>query len=282
MSGIIPNQREYECISDHELETNTVTKSRKRKRRAINNDIAEHDDPVLGSPIVRKKVSASSFPWIPCDGNFNDYSSFKKSITNGGVAAGASKAKFFRYNVSKGLFNQNGEFNWATFSCGSCPGGCTLQVTFYFSLYCVFVVFIELRSSLISHLIIYFYFEFQRQGKWNSTTKLYDLFERGQHTAETEHFLAQTIGIDTQCKEETLKMLQEKNMAPKKVIEALVKIGIKEANLPSTAQISNLKSSLRNDHSADSKHRLSTLHDLEEFFSSALVNSKAQYEALGY
>ena len=70
-------------------------------------------------------------------------------------------------------------------------------------------------------------------------------------------------------------------MPPLQVISKLRKEGVPEKDIPSTRQIKNLKTSLKNDHSETSKHRLLTLSDLKHYFEAKLVTSKENYALLG-
>lgn len=76
-------------------------------------------------------------------------------------------------------------------------------------------------------------------------------------------------------------MLQEENMAPKKILRQLRKEGIAVKDLPSNRQLNTLKMTMKNDHSETSKHRLQNFHHLKEHFSARFVTSREQYEALG-
>ena len=88
-------------------------------------------------------------------------------------------------------------------------------------------------------------------------------------------------GISTQSREKSISILQERNVPPLQVISKLRKEGVPEKDIPSTRQIKNLKTSLKNDHSETSKHRLLTLSDLKHYFEAKLVTSKENYALLG-
>lgn len=116
---------------------------------------------------------------------------------------------------------------------------------------------------------------------WNATNKVYVAQERGFHSSCVQDFLPQISGINTQSKELAINFLQEQNLPPKKLIEKIRKSGVAEKHLPTVMQLNNLKASLKNDHSINSKHRLLTHHDLKEHFMKYKVTSKEQYKNLG-
>jgi hypothetical protein len=68
---------------------------------------------------------------------------------------------------------------------------------------------------------------------------------------------------------------------PKSMIKKLVKAGISLSNIPSTIQISNMKSNLQHDTSDESPHRLQTFPQLIEYFEKFLIQSQEDYDTRG-
>ena len=65
------------------------------------------------------------------------------------------------------------------------------------------------------------------------------------------------------------------------MIKKLVKAGISLSNIPSTIQISNMKSNLQHDTSDESPHRLQTFPQLIEYFEKFLIQSQEDYDTRG-
>ena len=85
---------------------------------------------VLGSPERATALTGAAFKWI-LSGSlvvFKCYADYRDSVTKGGIASGPEKAKYLRNNKSK-TKNNNGEYNWVSFKCGSCPDGCSHEVS---------------------------------------------------------------------------------------------------------------------------------------------------------
>jgi hypothetical protein len=105
--------------------------------------------------------------------------------------------------------------------------------------------------------------------------------ERGLHTRSIEEFLPQNHGINTQSREFTRDMLQEQNVAPRKVLRQLRELGVAEKDLPTRDQLNTFKMRMKTDRSDSSKYRLQNLHELKEHFTKYTLSSKEQYESLG-
>jgi len=101
------------------------------------------------------------------------------------------------------------------------------------------------------------------------------------HTLSVEDFLPQKGGINTQSRQLSVDMLQSQNMPPKLLLDKLRKEGVAEEHLPKASQLGNLKSSMKNDKSDNSKHRLQNFSQLKEHFGTFIVTSKEHYERLG-
>ena len=101
------------------------------------------------------------------------------------------------------------------------------------------------------------------------------------HTLSVEDFLPQKSGINTQSRQLSVDMLQSQNMPPKLLLDNLRKEGVAEKHLPKVSQLGNLKSSMKNDNSENSKNRLQNFSQLKEHFSAFTVTSKEQYERVG-
>jgi hypothetical protein len=61
----------------------------------------------------------------------------------------------------------------------------------------------------------------------------------------------------------------------------LKKAGIESRHIPSATQISNLKSSLQHDTSAESAHRLQTFPQLIQYFEKYVIKSQQDYDTRG-
>jgi len=68
---------------------------------------------------------------------------------------------------------------------------------------------------------------------------------------------------------------------PKSIMKSLKKADIPNGNIPSAIQISNLKSSLQQDTSEDSPHRIQTYPQMVAWFEQFIVTSQHQYDILG-
>ena len=68
---------------------------------------------------------------------------------------------------------------------------------------------------------------------------------------------------------------------PKSIMKSLKKADISNGNIPSAIQISNLKSSLQQDTSEHSPHRIQTYPQMVEWFEQFVVTSQHQYDILG-
>ena len=110
---------------------------------------------------------------------------------------------------------------------------------------------------------------------------MYVAQERGLHTLSVEDFKPQKSGICTQSRQLSINLLQDQNIAPKKLLQKLREVGVAEKHLPTISQLGNLKANLKKDHSEGSKHRLTNFFELKEHFKKYIISSKEQYEGLG-
>ena len=88
--------------------------------------------------------------------------------------------------------------------------------------------------------------------------------------------------MNTQSTQHVTDILSKaSNTAPKKIVEALIRKGVPLSQIPSTTQISNMKSALKLNRGDDSPHRLETLHQLKEYFCQWIMHSQEKYDDLG-
>jgi hypothetical protein len=235
--------------------------------------VSSSNDYTLGSPNLGTKLpmTGASFKWALSEGigTFATYNQYLLSVTKGGEAAGPEKAKYGRRNTCKEK-NENGEWNWVNFECKSCDN-CSSEVMFV----------IIVASALLVLTNVFMILFYQRRCLWDENEKVFVAEERGFHTRSVEEFLPQYHGINTQSRELTRALLQQENLAPKKILRELRKEGIAAKDLPSNRQLNTFKMTIKNDQSETSKHRLRNFHQLKEFFSDHFVTSGQQYEALG-
>jgi hypothetical protein len=105
--------------------------------------------------------------------------------------------------------------------------------------------------------------------------------ERGEHPVDAVRNTS-SRGIDTASRQMCLDILKKKpNTEPKTVIEELKSAGIASDHLPSSIQLNNLKSVLKQDRSSESPHRIETIPQLKTFFEHYTVKSVEDYNRRG-
>ena len=94
--------------------------------------------------------------------------------------------------------------------------------------------------------------------RYDKDKKVFAPEERGEHPLDASR-KSSSRGIDTASRQLCLDTLMSApSTEPKSMIKKLVKAGISLSNIPSTIQISNMKSNLQHDTSDESPHRLQT------------------------
>lgn len=131
------------------------------------------------------------------------------------------------------------------------------------------------------HNISFFTLTMHAQMKchWNTETKLFEAWERGQHSEK--EMVPPKRGLAAGVLKK-VNAMAKKQMAPSDILEALERDPHIAVNmLPNTSQISSRKRGIKSDTSEDSDYRLVTFNDLTTYLNSKKIEDQECYDALG-